>query len=96
MIALGSGLLGLLSGIMGVYVTVRKQGLICDAISHSTLPGVCIAFMVLGIKNLEFLLLGAFIAGVIAALLIFGIDLKSKVKFDSALAIGAWRCFTCT
>ena len=87
MIALGSGLLGLLSGIMGVYVTVRKQGLICDAISHSTLPGVCIAFMVLGIKNLEFLLLGAFIAGVIAALFIFGIDLKSKVKFDSALAI---------
>lgn len=87
MIALGSGLLGLLSGIMGVYVTVRKQGLICDAISHSTLPGVCIAFMVLGIKNLELLLLGAFIAGVIAALFIFGIDLKSKVKFDSALAI---------
>ena len=66
---------------------MRKQGLICDAISHSTLPGVCIAFMVLGIKNLEFLLLGAFIAGVIAALFIFGIDLKSKVKFDSALAI---------
>ena len=60
MIALGSGLLGLLSGIMGVYVTVKKQGLICDAISHSTLPGVCIAFMVLGIKNLEFLLFGAF------------------------------------
>ena len=52
MIALGSGLLGLLSGIMGVYVTVKKQGLICDAISHSTLTGVCIAFMVLGIKNL--------------------------------------------
>ena len=82
MIALGSGLLGLLSGIMGVYVTVRKQGLICDAISHSTLPGVCIAFMVLGIKNLEFLLLGAFIAGVIAALFIFGIDLKSTHKYD--------------
>ena len=42
MIVLGSGLLGLLSGIMGVYVTVRKQGLICDAISHSTLPGVVV------------------------------------------------------
>ena len=85
MIALGSGLLGLLSGIMGVYVTVRKQGLICDAISHSTLPGVCIAFMVLGIKNLEFLLLGAFIAGVIAALFIFGIDLKSKVNLKQTV-----------
>ena len=35
MIALGSGLLGLLSGIMGVYVTVREQGLICDALNSS-------------------------------------------------------------
>lgn len=86
-VAIGAGLLGLLSGIIGVYVIVKKQGLICDAISHSTLPGVCIAFMILGIKNLQILLIGAFISGVLAALLIFGIDLKSKVKFDSALAI---------
>lgn len=86
-VAIGTGLLGFLSGLIGVYVIVKKQGLICDAISHSTLPGVCIAFMLLGLKNLELLLLGAFVAGVVAALFIYGIDLKSKVKFDSALAI---------
>lgn len=37
-VAVGSELLGILSGIIGVYVVVKKQGLICDAISHSTLP----------------------------------------------------------
>jgi len=86
-VAVGAGLLGFLSGIIGVYVIVKRQGLICDAISHSTLPGVCIAFMLLGLKNLQVLLIGAFISRVIAAIFIFGIDLKSKVKFDSALAI---------
>ncbi|MCI5997484.1 MAG: iron chelate uptake ABC transporter family permease subunit [Peptoniphilaceae bacterium] len=85
-VAVGSGLLGVLSGIIGVYVVVKKQGLICDAISHSTLPGVCIIFMILGLKNLQWLLLGAFIFGILSAFLIFVIDLKSKVKFDSALA----------
>lgn len=86
-VATGAGLLGILSGIVGVYVVVRKQGLISDAISHSTLPGVCLAFLILGFKNLETLLLGAFFAGVFAAFLIFTVDLKSKIKFDSALAI---------
>lgn len=86
-VATGAGLLGILSGIVGVYVVVRKQGLICDAISHSTLPGVCLAFLLLGFKSLETLLLGAFIVGVLAAFLIFKVDLKTKIKFDSALAI---------
>lgn len=86
-VATGAGLLGILSGIVGVYVVVRKQGLICDAISHSTLPGVCLAFLLLGFKSLETLLLGAFVVGVLAAFLIFTVDLKTKIKFDSALAI---------
>lgn len=86
-VATGAGLLGILSGIVGVYVVVRKQGLISDAISHSTLPGVCLAFLFLGFKNLETLLIGAFLAGIFAAFLIFTVDLKSKIKFDSALAI---------
>ena len=50
-VAIGTGLLGFLSGLIGVYVVVKKQGLICDAISHSTLPGVCIAFMLLGLTG---------------------------------------------
>lgn len=86
-VAIGAGLLGILSGIVGVYVVVRRQGLISDAISHSTLPGVCLSFLFLGFKSLEALLIGAFFSGIFAAFLIFTVDLKSKIKFDSALAI---------
>ena len=86
-VTLGCTLLGIISGVVGSFAVVKKQGLIGDGISHSTLPGVVIAFLILGVKDSQAMLFGALIAGVVSALLVFGIVKNSRVKFDSALAV---------
>ncbi|MFI3244617.1 MAG: iron chelate uptake ABC transporter family permease subunit [Akkermansia sp.] len=86
-VALGSLLLGLISGLVGSFVVLRKQGLLGDAISHSTLPGIALVFLMTGHKDTELLLLGAGIAGLLAMLAILNITKYTRVKFDAALAL---------
>ena len=61
---------------------VQRLALLGDAISHSLLPGLAIAFL-LGIN----LFVGAFIAGVISTVLIAWIHRRSPVKEDAAMGI---------
>ena len=86
-VALGSALLGLVSGVLGSFAVLRKQSLLGDGVSHSALPGVVMAFVLLGSKNTEILLLGALISGLLATLFIVGIARHTRIKFDSALAL---------
>lgn len=86
-VALGSTLLGLISGVLGSFAVLRKQSLLGDGVSHSSLPGVVMAFVLLGSKNTEVFLLGALVSGLLATLLIVGIVRHTRVKFDSALAL---------
>lgn len=86
-VALGSALLGLISGVLGSFAVLRKQSLLGDGVSHSALPGVVMAFVLLGSKNTEVLLLGALLFGLLATLLIVGVVRHTRVKFDSALAL---------
>lgn len=86
-VALGSALLGLISGVLGSFAVLRRQSLLGDGVSHSALPGVVMAFVLLGSKNTEALLLGALTSGLLATLLIVGVVRHTRVKFDSALAL---------
>ncbi|GLC80587.1 metal ABC transporter permease [Lacrimispora brassicae] len=86
-VALGSALLGLISGVLGSFAVLRRQSLLGDGVSHSALPGVVMAFVLLGSKNTEVLLLGALISGLLATLFIVSIVRHTRVKFDSALAL---------
>jgi hypothetical protein len=47
LVAVGAGLLGIASGVTGSFVFLRKRALVSDAISHATLPGVALAFLVM-------------------------------------------------
>lgn len=86
-VALGSVFLGIVSGVLGSFVVLRKQSLLGDGISHSALPGVVMAFLITGSKNTEILLLGALLTGIMAVLLIISIVRNTCIKFDSALAL---------
>lgn len=86
-VALGTGFLGFLSGIVGVFLTLRKQSLLGDAVGHAALPGIIIAFMIVREKNLAFLLIGATISGMLATWLINLMHKHSVVKLDSALSL---------
>ncbi|EHQ88000.1 metal ABC transporter permease [Desulfosporosinus youngiae] len=86
-VALGSAILGIISGVLGSFAVLRKQSLLGDGVSHAALPGVVLAFLLTGSKNTEFLLLGALLSGLLATLFIVQIVKHSRIKFDSALAL---------
>jgi manganese/zinc/iron transport system permease protein len=100
-VALGSALLGVVSGALGAFAVLRKQSLLGDAISHAALPGLVLAFLLLrwaaGVlpgdpdawraasRSPLALVLGAAAAGWVATLLVTAIVRSSRVPFDSAL-----------
>ena len=47
LVAVGAMLLGVSAGAAGTFLFLRKRALVSDAVSHATLPGVAIAFMVM-------------------------------------------------
>ena len=63
-VAIGCTLLGIVSGMIGCFAVLRKQSLLGDAVSHASLPGVCIAFIITNSKNTEVLLIGALCVGI--------------------------------
>lgn len=81
---------GVLCSVVGSYLLVRRMALLGDAISHSLLPGLAIAF-ILGIN----IYLGAFVAGVISAVLIGWIHTRSPIKEDAAMGIVFSAFFAC-
>lgn len=87
LVALGSALLGAISGIVGSFAVLKKQSLLGDAVSHAALPGIAAVFIFTQSKNTEYLLLGALVTGLLATLLVHLIDRYSRIKFDSALAL---------
>jgi manganese/zinc/iron transport system permease protein len=86
-VALGSAILGLISGVLGSFAVLRKQSLLGDGVSHAALPGVVLAFILTGSKDTEVLLLGALISGLLATLFMLSIVKHTRIKFDSALAL---------
>lgn len=75
-------IVGVICSVVGSYLLVRRLALLGDAISHSLLPGLAIAF-ILGIN----IYIGAFVAGVISAILIGWIHTRSPIKEDAAMGI---------
>src|SRR4028118_1464162 len=75
-------LVGIVCAIVGSYLMVQRLALLGDAISHSVLPGLAIAFMV-GAN----IFVGAFIAGVLSTMAIAWIRTRSPIKEDAAMGI---------
>ncbi len=86
-VALGAAVLGIVSGTLGCYAVLRRQALLGDAMSHAALPGIVLAFMLTGMRELSLLLLGAAVAGWVAALVMMAITHHSRIKEDSALGM---------
>src|SRR5690554_2585947 len=86
-ITIGTMLLGLVTGILGMFNILRKQALTGDALSHAALPVIVLPFMVTQTKNLGILLIGAAMAAIIAMVLLELIKKYSKIKYDASLAL---------
>jgi len=83
---IGSIALGAMCGMLGVFGVLRKQGLLGDALAHAALPGIAIAFLIMGERILAGLLLGALVSGLLGAFCIQYLVKATKIKMDSAMA----------
>ena len=86
-VALGSMVLGLVSGVLGTFAVLRKQSLLGDAISHAALPGIALAFLLTGSKAPLVLVLGAAVAGWVGTLVVMAVVRHTRIKQDAALGI---------
>src|SRR5690625_1373718 len=84
--------LGLASGLIGSFLLLRKRSLMGDALSHATLPGIGLAFVIMALagysgKNLVGLLIGASITGGIGVAIVTLIRNTSRIKDDTAMGL---------
>lgn len=86
-VALGSAILGIVGGVLGSFALLRRQSLLGDALSHAALPGICLAYLLIGSKAPLVLLIGAGISGWLGTLLILLIIRETRISEDSALGI---------
>ncbi len=92
LVVISTTLLGLACGLIGSFLMLRKRSLMGDALSHATLPGIVLSFMLataagLNAKSLPLLLLGAWIAGVAGYLTVLAIRGMTRLKDDAAMGI---------
>lgn len=74
-------------GLVGNYMILRKMALVGDAISHSLLPGIALAFLISDSRALTPLFIGAILTGILTVILIEFIHKNSKIKPDAAIGI---------
>ncbi len=91
-VALGVGCLGLAAGMIGCFLLLRRRALLADALSHATLPGLGLAFILLaGLggtgKWLPGLLAGAAVSAGLGILCILAILRLTRIQEDAALGV---------
>ncbi|HYG22401.1 MAG TPA: metal ABC transporter permease [Verrucomicrobiae bacterium] len=80
-------------GLVGCYLILRRMALVGDAISHSILPGIAVAFLLSTSRGALPMFLGALAAGVVTTLIIELIHRKTRVKQDAAIGIAFTSLF---
>ncbi len=73
--------------IPGTILVLRRMSLMGDAISHTVLPGIAIAFLVTGSRDPMAMLIGAVVVGLITAFLVQAIQSLGKVEIGASMGI---------
>jgi manganese/zinc/iron transport system permease protein len=80
-------------GLVGSYLILRRMALVGDAISHSVLPGIAVAFLISNQRGTLPMFLGALAAGILTTVIIEVIHKKTRVKQDAAIGIAFTSLF---
>lgn len=72
---------------LGFFLVLKRKSLIVDAISHSVLLGNVVAFLIVKELGSPFLMVGAFVVGIIVVYLSDFISKQPRVSKDSAIGI---------
>ncbi|MBD2868089.1 metal ABC transporter permease [Paenibacillus arenilitoris] len=73
-------------GILGVFLVLRKMAMIGDAISHSVMPGIVIAFLLSGSRDSLLMMFAALIFGLVTTFLIQMFQ-QSGIQSDASIGV---------
>lgn len=90
LVTIGAALLGMAAGATGVFLFLGKRALVSDAISHATLPGVGLAFIVMVLlggegRSLPGLLLGSALSAGLGLLCVSWLTRATRLGEDAAI-----------
>lgn len=90
LVVAGTAMLGIASGTIGAFALLRKRALMGDALSHATLPGIVLAFLIASLamgsgKNLGVLLIGGAATGVLAMVLVQAVVRSTRLREDAVI-----------
>jgi manganese/iron transport system permease protein len=77
-----SGLVGAVAGLLSCYVVLKGWSLMGDALSHAVVPGVVLAWL----GGIPFAI-GAFAAGMLAALCMAGLRGRTPIREDAVIGV---------
>ncbi|WP_019814947.1 metal ABC transporter permease [Saccharomonospora saliphila] len=86
-VVVGTAVVGFVAGALGPLAVLRRRSMFGDAMSHGTLAGVAVAFLVTGAKVPELLLLGAAISAALAALAMIALERTARLRPDAAIGV---------
>ncbi len=75
------------SAILGSFLVLRKKAMVGDAISHSVLPGIVLAYIVSESRASWVMLIGAAVFGVLTNIIIEFLNKKAKMNADASIGI---------
>jgi len=73
--------------IPGTVLVLRRMSLMGDAISHTVLPGIAVAFLITGSRDPAAMLIGAVVVGLLTAFLVQTIQSLGKVEVGASMGI---------
>ena len=90
LVGIGSALLGASAGAVGTFVYLRKRSLVSDAISHATLPGLVLAFIIMALTTgngrfLPGLMLGSAVSAGLGLLAVDWMTRRTRLSEDAAI-----------
>ncbi|MFN3745338.1 MAG: metal ABC transporter permease [Hyphomicrobiaceae bacterium] len=90
LVTVGAALLGASAGAIGTFVLLRKRSLVSDAISHATLPGLGLAFIVMALATgdgrwIAGLMIGAATTAGLGLILVEWISRRTRLTEDAAI-----------
>ena len=87
LVIVGTSLLGSVAGVLGSFAVLRRRALMGDLLSHAALPGLCLAFLILGERQFVGMLIGAALTGLAGVGLITLVCRWTRTKEDAALGV---------
>jgi manganese/zinc/iron transport system permease protein len=86
-VMMGTTLLGVTAGVVGSYAVLRRRALVSDMLAHAALPGICLAFLIVGARDIFALSIGALATGLVGLLLVTVLCRWTRTKEDAAIGI---------